>query len=107
MKKLIDYIQENQETVVRFRLYDDEDSKKLARDIAGLAHVAAIYYETIDHGFKLAIKPGQNVTGIESAINDFVENIPEEKASTAKKITKGIIASVETMKHAAAVDDGE
>lgn len=102
-----DSIMEDKETAVRFRLYDDDASKKLMDNIATLAHVAAIYYEKIDHGFKLAIKPGQNVTGIESALNDFINGIPEDKAATVAKRTKGIINSIESMKAAAAVDNGE
>lgn len=100
-------VMEDKETVVRFRLYDDDASKKLMDNIATLAHVAAIYYEKIDHGFKLAIKPGQNVTGIEAALNDFINDIPEDKAATVDKRTKEIIDSIESMKAAAAVDNGE
>lgn len=102
-----DNITEGKETVVRFRLYDDDASKKLARNIAALANTANIYYEKIDHGFKLAVKPGQNVTGIEAALNDFINGIPEDKAATVAKRTKGIIGSIESMKAAAAVDNGE
>lgn len=112
MKSISQFIRESliseaEEAIVRFKLYGCDDSKKTAEKVSAEAQKAGIYYEPVDGGFKLKIKPGQNVSGIESAIKSLIEGLPEDKKEELQSKTDAIEASISKMKEAASASDGE
>lgn len=114
MKSLTEYIQENQdtflegnETYVRFTLYGCDASKTAENNISLIAQRNGIYFEKIDNGFKLKIKPGQNVNEIADELEKLIDSIPDDKKDELQSKTDNIMSSINNMKDAASAESGE
>lgn len=114
MKSLTEYIQENQdtfiegnETYVRFTLYGCDASKTVENNISLIAQRNGIYFEKIGNGFKLKIKPGQNVNEIADELEKLIDSIPDDKKDELQSKTDNIKSSINNMKDAASAESGE
>lgn len=111
MKDLIVYIKENilnegNETFVSFTLFDCDNSKTTVKEISSAAQQRGIYFEETTHGFKLKVKPGQNVDEIISKLEELIDNVPEDKREELQSKIDSLYSSIEKLKDATD-DSGE
>ncbi len=111
MKTLTEFINdtlcESVYTMVRFTLYDTSAAKEAKKKIAALAQSAGMYYEPTKAGFKLKVKPGNDVSEIENVLYSLVDGVPEGNREGLAATTEKIKSAIDTMKTAAAPDSGE
>lgn len=111
MKSLTTYIEESllnegNETYVRFTLFGCDASKDTQKNIASLAQQNGIYFEETKNGFKLKVKPGQNVDKITTELENLINGIPEDKRDELQDKIDSLNSSIEKLKDAAE-DSGE
>lgn len=111
MKDLSIYIKESilnegNETFVSFTLFDCDNLKTAIKEISSAAQHSGIYFEETTHGFKLKVKPGQNVDEIVNELEQLIDNIPEDKREELQSKIDSLTASIAKLKDATD-DSGE
>lgn len=111
MKTLAEFINntlcESVYTMVRFTLYGTAAAKEAKKRIASLTQAAGMYYEPTKDGFKLKVKPGNDVSEIENVLCGLIDGVPEGSREGLAATTEKIKYAIDTMKDAAAPDSGE
>ena len=91
---------------MKFSLLDDDESKSAMDKIYAAADKAKLYYEKIDdNSFKIKVKSGSDVSGIENILNELIDAIPEDKKEELQSKAESIKSSIDKMKEAATVEE--
>lgn len=99
-------LNEGKEKFVKFSLLGDDESKSAMDKISTAADKAKLYYEKIDdNSFKIKVKSGSDVSGIENILNELIDAIPEDKKEELQSKADSIKSSIDKMKEAAAVEE--